>query len=371
MRIYICHTFYHVYVACLKELNIAREARIKATRGENSQAEAADIAHLMLSRMSNKFGDLGKRAVASGLFQKVFDYDEKPDTFFDELVPLKTDTGNLLHNLFNRIRFTKRLGRLQEQYIPVDLSKYDDIYVFCDSDPIGYYLNYKKIRYHAMEDGLNCIQLGDQARIDNNGHFKLKAALASTGLIFIQNGWSRYCIDMEVNDLSVIDLPCPKYREVPRLPLQEALTGEDKTLLLGIFLENASEIERRIKSDTDRPKVMILSEPLCDPDTRRRIFEDIMKEYVYTAFRDPVVIIKQHPRDYLDYSEAFPDAVILPGTFPMEMLNFMDIHINRLISVFTILDAIRFGDEKIFLGYDFMDRYEAPEIHRLNDQITG
>ena len=28
-----------------------------------------------------------------------------------------------------------------------------------------------------------------------------------------------------------------------------------------------------------------------------------------------------------------------------------------------------FADEKIFLGYDFMDRYEAPEIHRLNDLI--
>lgn len=36
----------------------------------------------------------------------------------------------------------------------VDFKKYQDIYVFCDSDPIGYYLNYKKIHYHAVEDGL-------------------------------------------------------------------------------------------------------------------------------------------------------------------------------------------------------------------------
>ena len=58
-------------------------------------------------------------------------------------------------NLFSRMKYTKLYGRLQEPYVPVDLKKYRDIYVFCDSDPIGYYLNYKKIRYHALEDGLD------------------------------------------------------------------------------------------------------------------------------------------------------------------------------------------------------------------------
>ena len=82
--------------------------------------------------------------------------------------------------------------------MPVDLKKYRDIYVFCDSDPIGYHLNYKKIRYHALEDGLDCICYYDTARYDNRGHFKLKAFLASLNLIFIQNGYSKYCIDMEL-----------------------------------------------------------------------------------------------------------------------------------------------------------------------------
>lgn len=30
-RIYVCHTYYHVYVACLKELNLEREKRGNAT----------------------------------------------------------------------------------------------------------------------------------------------------------------------------------------------------------------------------------------------------------------------------------------------------------------------------------------------------
>ena len=46
-RIYVCHTFYHVYITLLKELNLPRTKRGKAT--------------LVLSRMSNDFGNLKER----------------------------------------------------------------------------------------------------------------------------------------------------------------------------------------------------------------------------------------------------------------------------------------------------------------------
>ena len=45
-RIYICHTFYHVYIACLKELNLPKQGA-GAVRGE---------AALLLSSLSNDFG---------------------------------------------------------------------------------------------------------------------------------------------------------------------------------------------------------------------------------------------------------------------------------------------------------------------------
>ncbi len=378
-RIYVCHTFYHVYVACLKEFHILHKFSSGESTGDTVAmsgstagygSEFAGRATLVLSKMSNKFGSMVDRARTCGLFEEVIEYDEKVDTFFPELAPLRENTGNLIKNMFNRIKFCRKFAMLQEKYIPVDFTKYKDIYVFCDSDPIGYYLNYKKIRYHALEDGLNCIKYGDQARYDNNGHFRFKAWLASTGLIFIQNGWGRYCIDMEVNDISILDYGCPKYIEVPREPLVDELTRSDKELMLGLFVENMGELKSHLEEGRDRPRVLILSEPLCDLETRERLFRDLVTEYGKLNGKDAIVMIKQHPRDYLDYKTLFPDVILLAGTFPMEMLNFIDgLKFDRLVSVYTVVDSIKFVDEKIFLGDDFMDKYEAPEIHRLNEQI--
>ena len=67
-RIYVCHTYYHAYIAALKELNIDRAERGSAT--------------LILSTMSNDFGNLKQRAEKCGLFEEVHMFEEKEDVFF-------------------------------------------------------------------------------------------------------------------------------------------------------------------------------------------------------------------------------------------------------------------------------------------------
>ena len=218
-RIYICHTYYHVYVTFLKELKL---------RAEADPAKKAGAATLVLSKMSNNFENLKSRVESTGLFEEVLEFDEKREDFFPELEKYREDTGSFLGNLKNRIRFTKEYARLEASYVPVDLRTYKDIYVYCDSDPIGYYLNQNHIRYHAVEDGLNCLKNFDAARYDNRGHFKIKAFLSMyLNLIFVQNGYGKYCMDMEVNDISAIRYPCPRYIELPRKPLEDRLTAEE------------------------------------------------------------------------------------------------------------------------------------------------
>ncbi|MBR2122027.1 MAG: lipooligosaccharide sialyltransferase [Lachnospiraceae bacterium] len=351
-RVYICHTFYHAYIACVKELVF-----------RHSGNGTADI---ILSTMSNDFGSLKERLEESGIFGSVFMYDEKKDDTSEEVMRYHRDRGNLVLNLLQRIRYTKLLGKLQEPYVPADLSAYGDVYVFCDSDPIGYYLNYKKIPYHAVEDGLNSGKLDDQARNANRGAFGLKCLMAKMGLIFIESGYSRYCIDYEVNDISANHKPPKNTVEVPRDALDAQLTREDHAILVRIFLPEADRLVRELTAA--KPAVMILTEPLCELDVREKLFGDVIDMY-----KDEYkIIIKPHPRDILDYAAAFPDVLVIRDRFPMEVLGDIEgFRVEKLVSVITQVDNIRFADSIVYLGLDFMDRYEDPKLHRKTELLDS
>lgn len=364
-RVYVCHTYYHVYITFLKELRLRR----KALAGESGSPDASrGKADLVLSKMSNNFEDLKSRVESTGLFGRVVEFDEKREDFFPELARWRKGTGGFFGNLYCRIRFTKRYARLEAPYVPVDFREYKDIYVYCDSDPIGYYLNQNRIYYHALEDGLNCLKNYDAARYDNRGHFKLKAFLSMyLNLIFVQNGYGKYCLDMEVNDISLIKYPFSKYIQQPRQELTQGLTDEDKDLLLQAFIRDKEKLEQQIKeSSRVGDKILVLTDPLCTLDVRERIFQDIIKRYE----PEGTIFLKPHPRDVLDYRKLFSEYPQFDATVPMEMLNyFPGLHFKKVVAVLTEINAIEFADEMVRLGEDFMDAYEDPLVHRQNEQI--
>lgn len=354
-RIYVCHTYYHAYVTMLKELALPEEMHGQAT--------------IVLSTMSTDFEKLPERMRKTGFFEEVILFDEREETQFPELVELRKEQGNIVKNMMARMKFTKKYAELEKPFIPVDFKEYKDIYVFCDSDPIGYYLNMNHIKYHAMEDGLNCLKNYDQARFENRGHFKLKAFMSKKlNWIFVSNGYGRYCIDMEVNDISAIANPCPYYVEVSRKALYDRLTSDDKALLLKMFVRDMDGLKKKIEEGASyKEKILILTDPLCTLDIREQIFRDIIEEYG----KDAQVFLKPHPRDSLNYAEKFADYPQFDATMPMEMLNFFeDIHFTKCIGVLTEMKAIEFADETLRLGPDFMDKYEDPLIHRQNERLN-
>ncbi len=351
-RIYVCHTYYHVLVSVLKEM----------TEGKNIGGEAV----MLLSKMSNDFETLGDRLNNSGLFSSVLDFDEKRETFFPELTKLKEDRGWIVPNMFNRIRFTKKFAKLEERFIPVNFKEFNDIYVFCDADPIGIYLNQHRIRYHAMEDGLDTLKPFVQAKFNDRGHFGIKKFFSmNLNLIFMCDGYSKYCIDMEVNDVGCIDDDFYKYKEVPRKGLIEALSQEDREKLIKIFVKDLDALNKFI-SKRDNDGVLILTEPLCSLDVREKIFRDLAEEYR----KEGNIFIKPHPRDELDYGRLFKEYWIFDRTIPMELLGLFDkVHFRKVVSVYTQLGLIDFVDEKVMLGDDFMDKYEDPSVHRKAEVV--
>lgn len=348
-RIYVCHTFYHVYISFLKEF----------VQPEKEQGNAT----MVLSLMSNDWGSLKERIVPSGIFKEVYEFDEKRENDFPELMEYKKDRGNILLNMPQRIRFTKKLADIQQQYVPVDFKDYDEVYVFCDTDPIGLYLNRKRIRYHALEDGLNYLSRGIPAKRDNKGFFWLKKYLSMRlNLIFMQDGYSKYCTDMEVNDLSLIDDSFYKYKEVPRKALEDSLTEARKQTLIRVFVKDLDRMMSEIgNAEKVKNNILILTEPLCaDLNMREKLFRDLVDEYS----KEGTVFLKIHPRDELDYDRLFADVFRFDKSVPMEILNFFSaLHFKKVVSVFTQLGSIGFADEKVYLGKKFMDKYEDPSIH--------
>ncbi len=348
-RVYVCHTYYHVYVSFLKEMNLPEEQRGNAV--------------MVLSTMTTSFEGIKERIEASDVFKEVVMFDEKRDVYFPQLAPYMNMKGNQFKIMLGRIKYTKLFGKLEEAFIPLDFTQFKDIYVFCDSDPIGFYLNYKKIYYHAVEDGLNTLKHCDSARFRNQRFFKLKAFLSSLNLIFIQNGYGKYCIDMEVNDISCLKYKHKKYVEVSRKKLVEGLTKDQIQILLKAFIENIDELNTLIAHDK---AVLILTEPLCDMDTREQIFRDIVSMYE----KEGRIIFKPHPNDLLDYKQLFPGNIVIDRRVPMEMMNFIHgLMFEKVVAVFTEMSGIAFAKECIRLGSDFMDHYEDPAIHRYNDNL--
>ena len=186
-------------------------------------------------------------------------------------------------------------------------------------------------------------------------------------LIFIQNGYGKYCIDMEVNDISLLKYSYHKYVECPRQALVERLTAEDKAIILKAFIRDIDALKEQItQSENVGDKILILTDPLCKLDIRKQIFTDIIAMFE----KEGTVFIKPHPRDELDYRKEFSEYPQFDATVPMEMLNFFPgLRFKKVVAVLTEIKAIQFADEVVRLGEDFMDKYEDPLVHRQNEQI--
>lgn len=353
-RIYVCHTFYNVYVTLLKEFNLPKE--------KQGQAEIA------LSTLSTDFTGLKEALEKSGVFKKVHTFVEKRDTEFPQLAKYKKSHNNVVWHMINRIIYTKKFPKLMEPYIDIDFREYRDIYVYCDWDPIGHYLSYKKIYYHALEDGLDCLKNLDGARYENRGHFEIKAWLAAKNIIFMQNGYGKYCLDMEINDRSCLKYDFHKYIEVPRKPLERNLTDEQKQIIVKIFIPDVDELMRELGDKADAGCMLYLTQPQpWDEEIRKKMCDDVIREYSDGCH----VVIKPHPRETIDYAALRPDCTVIKGKFPIEVLNFLPgIHFKRAVSfVTTAMDTMDFVDEKINLGFSYWDRYEPKEKHTYNEII--
>ena len=143
----------------------------------------------------------------------------------------------------------------------------------------------------------------------------------------------------------------------------DKLTEQQKQVLLKVFIENIDGLMQLVAQGAP---LLVLTEPLCDLETRKTIFKDIVATYE----KEGEIVFKPHPNDLLDYTKVFPGSLVIDRKVPMEMMNFIPgLMFEKVVAVFTELSGITFAKECVRLGSDFMDKYEDPAIHRYNDNL--
>ena len=148
--------------------------------------------------------------------------------------------------------------------------------------------------------------------------------------------------------------------------MERALTAEQKKRMIQAFIEDADRLMEQMKPTHEGEEfACFLTEPHpVDVEARKRVCLDVIEKYC-KGYR---VLIKPHPRDLIGYETLCPDAVVLKGRFPVEVLNFFEgLHIKRAVSIVTTaMNNMDFVEEKLNLGASFWDAYEDPEKHAYN-----
>ncbi len=108
-----------------------------------------------------------------------------------------------------------------------------------------------------------------------------------------------------------------------------------------------------ITVDTKHIEVLLLTQcysedGIISEQDKINIYRKIMSE-----FHDKVIYIKPHPRERTNYSEIFPNVVIIENAVPIELFVFLDLKID-IVATISSTGAYVFKNKSEVLFYDYM-----------------
>ncbi|MBR6403096.1 MAG: glycosyltransferase [Eubacterium sp.] len=336
LELYACSSYYHVLIALAKAMTQGIE--IDLVLEEHGVETAAELAE----RLMKVVPDAVNQVFVVPTDVDVDPYEQKETAGDEELAEklekyVEASLG---------ISEGKADNNDQKWY-----ERYDAVNVFWDLGYIGTYLNIKEFSYILHEDSLDSYKCIRENRPNYTYIFDKEKREEHKGVIPF--GYSPCCKIVEVNDKNGIQIPSDKVRECRRDDLMKSLTDEQKSRILRAFL--AGDLEVRDGA------VLILTEPfavtgrLPDKDSQVRLYRKLIEEYG----KERQILIKAHPRDDLNYSEYFPEAVVIEKNMPMEVLNF-DERVNFDIAVTvtsSVIRGLKYADKKKYLGTEYLDLF--------------
>lgn len=305
MKLYVVSTYYHALIACIKQLNCSQIANI-----------------FVLSDIPNG-QSLTNRIKKSGLFCNA--------VFVGEIAEYKAK--NRLDYILN---FHRRNLEQIEKQLDFSFVDYDEIDLFHDDTWVARYLKDKQIRYRLVEDALDVYKKISKTAftyMTDKSPLKLTIKrLLHIGYLYCGADPSTVCV--EVNDIDGIEiarLAGDKLVEVPRGPMFAALTPGDVIILKGIFGKDIPELE-------PERSILLLTQPLfldglaSSQQEQENIYLDLVSKNLLDC---ETLVVKPHPRDFMNYAKIFPTAIILDKDMPVELLGLMGISVFKKVLSFS------------------------------------
>ena len=290
MKLTVCTTYYHVYVTLLKRLALDWQT------------------DLVLCDDIPTGKTLARRLEETALFSRVW--------FLEQSLLPEVRGRNVLDWIFFQHR---RRYRTLHPLLPFRPESYDDIYLYHDGTAVGMYLNDARLSYHLVEDSLNFyqrLQNTAQARLlrPHNWKYWVRRVLNSG---YFPLGESPLVRDIEVNENRDLQIMGKPIVELPRAPLEQRLTRDQRQVILDVFgYPRLPQVEGRA--------ALVLTEPLfadglcATPEEQLDIYVQLTRVLRAQGFQ---VVFKPHPRDRVDYTLLGVETV--ERMFPVELLHYI------------------------------------------------
>lgn len=337
-----CHTYYHVFVACIRAMRAPQKPTLVLASGVLPEAET-----------------LKDRLDASGIFGEVLLFNEQ-----ESHSPMYKDP--VLVFFFQHFMHRRHIEKYR--HFKLDFSRYGRVYFYNDWNELCRYAQDYHARYILCEDTFASNVCESNPWWDwqaSQPLFRLRRAL---GYGYLYWGAYKHVVSNETECLADTGRWTDNFIEDSKAALFASVTGPEKQALTRIFVTTP------LPPAAEKP-FLLLTRPFCSDGyvstvaEQLALFDRVLRDHAAGC----TVFIKPHPRDDADYAAAFPNAVILDKNMPSEVLNIaFPFRFDRAVTIGSnALSTLTCAEEKLMLeisDYLGADAWEAYQKRMLQGQ---
>ncbi|MDM9630361.1 glycosyltransferase family 52 [Robiginitalea aurantiaca] len=342
-RTYVGSTIYHIYLAFLHILKNSPDK--KTNRGDNLLflVESTPMIESLIPNLKKSF------------FRDVHIISERKDHVAD------------LGKFNYAFRRRKKLIPYLEAKHPIlkkekEFIQSSDLFL-CDTDSSKSYFIYE-----FGQKGISMIE--DGARTYRQRHSPIEQYIKS----FITKTPIGGGFDREVKTLYAQfpdRLPSALQKKAVELNIKKEVAGLDAETKQEIFEVFLPADSFKVEGDNT---ALILTQPLSEDKMIRDEAEKIAiyKDVLSRVPPEMNIILKMHPRETTRYEKHFDNITVLPGLFPIEILELRSgFHFEQGYTLWsTGLSNLENVKERFFLGKDYLDKISVKAVRDLIENMV-